>query len=164
MDREVENVFRDMPGNNCFACHPGNSHGLRLKFFADDEEGEVYTRIKPEKHFAGFPGILHGGIQCALLDEVAFWAMFDRVGKLGLTTKVQLNYLRAVNSNVELEARGKISKIRDRFVVVDTTLFDNNGDECTKGQITYYLPKKEVLFSIMGKEKFSEDLIRYIKE
>jgi len=164
MDREVENVFRDMPGNNCFACHPDNPHGLRLRFFADDEAGEVYTRIKPERYFAGFPGVLHGGIQCALLDEVALWAMFDRVGKLGLTTKVQLQYLKAVSSNVELKVRGKVSKISDRFVVVDTVIINHNGEECTKGQITYYLPVKEVLFGIMGEEKFSQHLMQYIKD
>lgn len=164
MDREVENVFTEMPGNNCFACHPNNSSGLRLRFYADDDAGEVYTRIKPEKHFAGFPGILHGGIQCALVDEVAFWAMFDKVGKLGLTTKIEIQYLKAVNANVDLEVRGRISKMRDRFVVVDTVILDDKGNECTKSQVTYYLPKKEVLFDVMGKEKFTEDLMQYIKE
>ena len=66
MIREIENVFVDFPDNNCFACHPHNHYGLQLKFFADDETGEVFTRVKPKGYFAGFPGILHGGIQCAL--------------------------------------------------------------------------------------------------
>ena len=87
MIREVENAFVDFPGNRCFACHPDNEHGLRLKFFADDERGEVFTKITPEHKFAGFPNILHGGIQSALLDEVAFWTMFDKLKKIGLTTK-----------------------------------------------------------------------------
>lgn len=164
MDREVENVFTDMPGNNCFACHPNNASGLRLRFFADDDTGEVYARIKPDQHFAGFPGILHGGIQCALVDEVAFWTMFDHIGKLGLTTKVEIQYQKAVSSEVMLEVRGKISKIRDRLVVVDAFIKDEAGNECTKSRVTYFLPRKEVLFEVMGKERFTEDLMQYIKE
>lgn len=164
MDREVENVFTEMPGNNCFACHPGNTKGLRLRFFADDDKGEVYTRVKPEKHFAGFPGILHGGIQCALVDEVAFWTIFDSIGKLGLTTKVDIQYQKAVSSDVMLEVRGRISRVRDRIVVVDTWITDNDGNVCTRGIVTYFLPRREVLFEVMGKERFTEDLMKYIKD
>lgn len=164
MHREVKNVFTGMPDNNCFACHPNNPSGLRLKFYADDETREVYTRIKPDRHFAGFPGILHGGIQCALVDEVAFWTMFDSIGKLGLTTRVDIQYQKAVSSGVVLEVRGKISKIRDRLVVVDAWITDEEGTECTKSRVTYYLPTRDVLFEVIGRDRFTEDLMQYIKE
>ena len=57
MIREIENIFLDFPGYGCFACDPRNDKGLRLKFFADDEKGDVFTKIVPEKHLQGFPGI-----------------------------------------------------------------------------------------------------------
>lgn len=164
MDREIDNVFRDMPGNNCFACHPENPVGLKLRFFADDARGDVYTRIKPEDHFSGFPGILHGGIQCALVDEVAFWAMFDKLGKIGLTTKVEMQYLKAVSSSFPLEVRGRVSRVRDRMVVVDTSIFYENNTELTKSRITYFLPNRKVLFDVMGEETFTPDLMKHIKE
>lgn len=93
MIREIENIFLDFPGYGCFACDPRNTHGLRLRFYADDEKGDVYTRTTPEKHLQGFPGILHGGIQCALVDEVAFWTMFDRYKKIALTAKIEMEFL-----------------------------------------------------------------------
>lgn len=163
MVREIENSFLDFPDNNCFACHPGNDLGLKLKFFADDETGEVFTKVRPADHFAGFPGILHGGVQCALVDEVAFWTMFDRLKKIGLTTKVEINYIKKVDSGKELEVRGKVSKIRGRHVVVDTKIIDQKGNECTTSKITYFLPKKEVVFDVLGEERFNEKFLSFIK-
>ncbi len=162
MIREIENVFVDFPDNNCFACHPHNHYGLQLKFFADDETGEVFTRVKPKEYFAGFPGILHGGIQCALVDEVAFWAMFDRVGKIGLTTKVEMQFSKKVDSNMTLNVRGKVTRSRGRYVVVDAVIMDENGDECTKSSVTYFLPNKDVLFQVMGKERFTGKFLDFI--
>ena len=56
MIREIENIFLDFPGYGCFACDPRNKLGLRLKFFADEKNGDVFTKITPEKHFEGFFG------------------------------------------------------------------------------------------------------------
>ena len=164
MIREVKNEFLDFPDNNCFACHPNNDLGLKLKFFADDETGEVFTKVKPADHFAGFPGILHGGVQCALVDEVAFWAMFDKIKKIGLTTKVEINYIKKVDSSMELEVRGKISKIRGRHVVVDTKIINDKGIECTSSKVTYFLPKKDIVFDVLGEERFNEKFLSYIED
>lgn len=162
MPREIENTFIDFPDNKCFACHPDNEHGLKLRFFADDDKGEVFTKVKPQEYFAGFPGILHGGVQCALVDEVAFWAMFDKVGKIGLTTKVEINYNKKVDSNIELEVRGKVTRIRGRYVFVEATIYNDMGEECTTSNVVYFLPKKETAFEVLGKERFNDKFKEYI--
>ncbi len=162
--REIKNIFTRMPGSFCFACHPENEIGLKLKFYADDEKEEVYSTVKPQKSFSGFPGILHGGIQCTLLDEVAFWAMFDKVGKIGLTTKIEVEYLRAVKIGETLEIRGKVLRVRERIVTVLATITCGKGEVYTKAKITYFLPTKDALFSVMGKDKFGKEFIQYIKD
>ena len=164
MIREVENSFIDFPGNNCFACHPNNSHGLKLKFFANDDTGEVFTKIKPEKHFNGFPGILHGGIQCALVDEVAYWAMFDKIKKIGLTAKIDLQYLKPVPMNVELEVSAKVTTVKNRKVTVETYIQEENAGVCTKAEVLYFLPNKKAVFKVFGEESFNEKFLSYIME
>ncbi|MGI9535062.1 MAG: PaaI family thioesterase [Thermodesulfobacteriota bacterium] len=164
MIREVENSFIDFPGNNCFACHPNNNHGLKLNFFANDETGEVFTKIKPETHFNGFPGILHGGIQCALIDEVAYWAMFDKIRKIGLTAKINLQYLNPVPIGVELEVVAKVTHIQNRKVTVDTLIRDENSEVLTKADVLYFLPNKRVVFKVFGEESFNEKFLSYIME
>ena len=164
MDRQLENAFIDFPGYGCFACDPRNNMGLRLKFFADDEKGEVYTKITPEHHLQGFPGILHGGIQCALMDEVAFWTMFDKYQKIALTAKMDMEFLRPVGTDAELTVRGKIQEENGRKVSVTVSIFNENNKVCTRSRVDYTIPKREVTYKIMGKEKFTEKFQKYLTD
>jgi acyl-coenzyme A thioesterase PaaI-like protein len=164
MIHEIENVFIDFPGYGCFACDPRNNLGLRMKFYADDEKEDVFVRIKPEDHFSGFPGILHGGVQCALVDEVAFWAMFDRLKKIGLTMKVEMDFLNAVKTSSFLEIRGKVDKIQGRRVSVTANILNDENEICTRSRVAYYIPRKEVLFKIMGRERFTEKFWKYLED
>ncbi len=51
----------------CFVCGQRNPVGLKLRFALDD--GDVVTRFMPGPEHQGFPGVTHGGILAALLDE-----------------------------------------------------------------------------------------------
>lgn len=164
MIREIENIFTDFPEYGCFACGPSNEIGLKMKFFADDDADEVFTKMNLHRHFAGFPGILHGGIQCVLMDEVAFWAMFDKVKKIGLTAKMELDYKRKVETLKEIEIRGKISEIKNRRVVVDVRILDGRGIVTASSKVTYLIPNRKVLYDLIGKEKFSEKFQQYIQD
>ncbi len=164
MIREINNVFTDFPDYGCFACDPRNKLGLRMKFFADDASGEVFTKINLAKHFSGFPGIMHGGIQCALIDEVAFWTMFDRFEKIGLTAKIEINYQRKVETLKNIEVRGKVREFKNRRVAVDVEIIDENQQVSVTGIVTYLIPKREMLYKLLGEEKFTEKFQRYIQD
>ncbi len=163
MIREIENIFLDFPGYGCFACDPRNTHGLRLKFYADDEKGDVYTRTTPEKHLQGFPGILHGGIQCALVDEVAFWTMFDRYKKIALTAKIDMEFLRPVGAASEIEVRGRVADVDGRKIGVEVIIYEQQK-VCTKCRVDYIIPGKEVTMRVMGKERFTEKFKKYLDD
>lgn len=163
MIREIENIFLDFPGYGCFACDPRNTHGLRLRFYADDEKGDVYTRTTPEKHLQGFPGILHGGIQCALVDEVAFWTMFDRYKKIALTAKIEMEFLRPVGAASEIEVRGRIADVDGRKIGVEVIIYEQQK-VCTKCRVDYIIPGKEVTMRVMGKERFTEKFKKYLDD
>ena len=164
MIREIENIFVDFPGYGCFACDPGNEHGLRLKFFADEDTGEVFTKYTPEQHQEGFPEILHGGIQCALIDEVAFWTMFDKFQKIALTSKLDMEFLRPVKSTSELTIKGKVTEVEGRKVSVEVKLLNDKNKVCTRSTVDYTITKREVTYKIMGKEKFTEKFEKYLED
>jgi len=54
--------------SNCFGCSPRNAQGLQLTFVQVGPH-TVESRWTPADHLGGAPGILHGGIQAAALDE-----------------------------------------------------------------------------------------------
>ena len=164
MIREIENIFLDFPDYGCFACDPRNRRGLRLKFFADGESGDVFTKYTPQVHQEGFPGIVHGGIQCALIDEVAFWTMFDKYQKIALTSKLDMEFLRPVDGGSELTIRGKVVESDGRRVRVEVNLLNDKNKVCTRSRVDYTIPKREVTYKIIGKEKFTEKFQKYLED
>jgi acyl-coenzyme A thioesterase PaaI-like protein len=54
----------------CFICGLENPVGLHLHIYETDP-GVVETTYTAPEHFQGYPGVLHGGIVGALIDEIA---------------------------------------------------------------------------------------------
>lgn len=53
----------------CFICGLKNPVGLHLHIF-ETESGVVESTYTAPEHFQGYPGVLHGGIVGAILDEL----------------------------------------------------------------------------------------------
>src|SRR5215213_8751067 len=54
----------------CFICGLENPVGLHLHIY-ETEPGVVETTYIAPEHFQGYPGVLHGGIVGAIIDEIA---------------------------------------------------------------------------------------------
>jgi len=59
----------------CFLCGVENPHGMKLTWFSDFEQGVVWTDVEVAPYYNGYPGVTHGGIVAALLDETSFRAI-----------------------------------------------------------------------------------------
>ena len=92
--RPINNPFLEGPEYDCFGCAPNNPLGLALEFFEDGDE--IRSTWKPREHFEGFKGVLHGGIQAALHDEIASWVVFVKLGTAGYTQNLSVTYLAPV--------------------------------------------------------------------
>ena len=53
----------------CFACGLDNPIGLKMAFYEDDG-GRIVASFTTHEAHQGYPGMVHGGIVTALLDEV----------------------------------------------------------------------------------------------
>ncbi len=76
---EKQPVARD-----CFICGWGNEISMKADFYNDVEAGEVFAEVMIPSYGDGWPGIAHGGIVAALLDETSYRSIwldgnFDRV-------------------------------------------------------------------------------------
>ena len=52
----------------CFVCGLENPIGLKMAFYQDTEE-RVVAEFTPGDEHQGYPGVVHGGIVTAMLDE-----------------------------------------------------------------------------------------------
>jgi len=56
---------------SCFLCGRQNPIGLKMTWHNDREAGQVRAEIVVPEHFNGYPGVVHGGIVAAILDETS---------------------------------------------------------------------------------------------
>jgi len=138
MARSIHNPFRGTEGYNCFGCSPDNESGLKMHF---EEEGEeVVSRWNPDRRFQGFIGVLHGGVQATLMDELASWFVFAKLGTAGVTARMEVIYHKPVMiSKGPLVLRARLAEQKRRLAVIRVTLTDHDGTLCSEGMMEYFL-------------------------
>ena len=95
---------------NCFVCGLGNPDGLQLTFY-EQEAGQVVAETIVPARFQGYPGVVHGGIVAAMLDEVAMRsAMVDDHLRFMVTAKMTLRYRKAIPVEQPLRLVGRIER------------------------------------------------------
>ncbi|WP_347838034.1 PaaI family thioesterase [uncultured Draconibacterium sp.] len=159
--KKIKNPWKD-PKNigeyNCFACSPYNSGGLHLEFWEDCEE--IVTKWNPERCYEGWIGVLHGGIQATLLDEIGGWVVMLKLQTSGVTSDLQVRYLKPVKvSKGELTVRGRLESFEGRIAKISATLYDGEGEECAKADVSYFVfPEKiaKARYQYPGVEAFYE--------
>ena len=160
--RKIKNPWKDPKNDgvyNCFACSPYNSAGLHLEFWEDGDE--IVTKWKPTKDYEGWLGVLHGGIQATLLDEIGGWAVMLKLKTTGVTSDMSVQYLKPVKvSSGELTIRGKIVSEEGRIAKIAASLYNGDGEECATALLSYFVfPEKiaKARYQYPGFEAFYED-------
>ncbi len=131
-----EILRNDSPDNMCFGCSPHNARGLRLEFRGVGPR-EVESRYEAAPHLCGAPGVIHGGIQAALLDEVMGMAIHRALGDEApwiVTVDFQLEYLRPVSTETPIVLRGRCLRSEGREHFVEGEIQDGSGNRLTVAQ------------------------------
>ena len=115
----------------CFICGLENPIGLHLHFY-ETEPGTVESIYSAPDHFQGFPGVLHGGIVAAILDEVSARTLIGtdaENSRFMFTAKLELKYRRNVPINRALRIIGRAGKSRSKSAEAWAGIYDNETDE-----------------------------------
>lgn len=89
----------------CFACGTKNSLGLRLVFFravACDGAQLYCTQVTPSPHWQGFAGVLHGGLQSTIIDDLMSNHLFNLERVWAATAELKLRFKRPVPLDQDL--------------------------------------------------------------
>jgi uncharacterized protein (TIGR00369 family) len=121
--------------SQCFVCGLDNPAGLRVRFFRAGEDEAVAT-CEPDRVFAGYHGLLHGGVASSLLDEIMIKAVLAR-SKLAVTARMTVNYHRPVPLGTRLTLRGRIRNQRGRIFETEGWLADPDGTRLVSASGTY---------------------------
>ena len=82
--------------HHCFVCGVNNPYGLHLAFF-DNGVDQVWCDYTIPEHYQGYPGVAHGGVVAAILDEICGrTAMIADTEHFMMTAKMEVRYRRSV--------------------------------------------------------------------
>jgi uncharacterized protein (TIGR00369 family) len=96
----------------CFLCGLQNPVGLKLAFYDDLENRQVRAEFVIPAEYQGYPGVVHGGIVAAILDETAGRAVMlgGKHDNLFATMRITVRYRRPTPTETELIALGWVEK------------------------------------------------------
>jgi acyl-coenzyme A thioesterase PaaI-like protein len=113
---------------HCFVCGLENQYGLRLRFY-ETGPGEVTAEYTVPDQFQGYPGLVHGGIVTAMLDEVTGRAhISDGETRFMYTAKLEIRFRKNVPINTPLRVVGNIVKSKRRMASSTGKIIGPGGD------------------------------------
>ncbi len=128
-------IVNDGPQDFCFGCGQQNESGFRLRYRRIGESSVEAEYNVPER-FRGAEGVVHGGIQAALLDEImgltvhTFLAGEDH--KI-VTAEMNVRYRRSTPIEEPLTIRGHLNRTEGSNLFLTAEILDGKGELLTEG-------------------------------
>lgn len=115
----------------CFICGVENPVGLHLHIY-ETAPGVVEAMFTAPEHFQGYPGVLHGGVVGAILDELSGRALMGpdpAAPRFMFTARLEVKYRKNVPIGVPLRIVGKAGKSRSRSAEGWAGIYDTRDGE-----------------------------------
>ena len=79
-----------------------------------------------------------------LLDEICAWVIARKLQTTGVTSKMETRYMKSIMTTDDyVVLRARIREQKRNIILVDASIFNMNGEECTKATCTYFTFSKE---------------------
>lgn len=124
----------------CFACGKLNPIGLKLEF--SEENGEYVTVFTPREEHQGYPGIMHGGITAAILDEVCARYILAK-GVLAFTAALNVRYRKGIPIGKPVTFKSRIIQQRGRMYEVEGQAVLEDGFVAAEASVKVMKAKKQ---------------------
>lgn len=136
----MDDLVKQPNSQMCFVCGMENPIGLGL-FFYEDGDGRVVATFTPREEHQGYPGLLHGGIAAALLDEVLGRVAIGR-GVWLMTARMEIRYKQMIPLDQPLTVVGETVRETRRLLEAKGELRLADGTVAATATATY-LPVPE---------------------
>ncbi|HEX2031987.1 MAG TPA: PaaI family thioesterase [Actinomycetota bacterium] len=115
MTAEDDGAFRPLPSHyeHCFGC--GREHPTGLHLEMEGGGGRVRGWFEVTEHHQGAPGLAHGGVIAAALDEGMGYLLW-LVGSPAVTGRLEVDYAKPVPVGARLELEGWLERVEGRRI------------------------------------------------
>ena len=112
----------------CFGCGMENPIGLKIMFYQTGPD-EVTAECKLGEKYQGYPGVAHGGIVAAMLDEVAARSLMGgKPTRFMYTAKLNIKYRNNVPIGQPLRLVGKVVKVKKQTATAKGAVYGPDQD------------------------------------
>jgi acyl-coenzyme A thioesterase PaaI-like protein len=136
---------------HCFVCGIANPYGLHMRFYAP-RVGEVEAHITVPEQFQGYPGVVHGGIVAAMLDEVAGRIYMNggdgKAPRFMFTGKLEIRYRKNVPVGKPLRLVGIGIKDNGRVASAKSFIFDETDTLLAEAEALLLNTPEELLTNV----------------
>ncbi len=108
----------------CFGCGDLNPAGLKLEFRFEGDK--AVADFLPQEQHQGYPGVVHGGVTAAALDEAMGWAMYA-VGVWAMTGKMEVRFRQPLPLHQKAVVSGEVIRNRGRWLEVRGEIRSQEG-------------------------------------
>lgn len=140
--RKIKNPWLRKEGYKCFGCCPHNPIGVKMEFFEDGDD--IVSYWKPSEYYQGWIDTLHGGIESTLLDEICGWVVFRKLLTAGVTSKLEVRFLKPImTTDPLLTLRAHLVEMNRNLATIEASITNSKGVECTTATAVYFTFNKE---------------------
>lgn len=116
---------------HCFVCGLSNVVGLQIHFYSIEANSVVADYVVNE-NYQGYPGVVHGGIVAAILDEAAGRSLMqsgsdDGEPRFMYTARLDIRYRQNVPVGQPLHIEGKAGKVKGRTATAHAHIQNSRG-------------------------------------
>ena len=112
--------FRPLPSHydRCFGCGPKHPTGLHLQMSGAGLK--VKGSFTVTEHHQGAPGLAHGGVIAAAMDEGMGYFLW-LLETMAVTAHIEVDFKRPVPMGARLELEGEVTKVEGRKIFATMT-------------------------------------------
>jgi acyl-coenzyme A thioesterase PaaI-like protein len=127
--KETQPLSSRQPNSRqCFVCGLANPFGLHIRF-DNSSPGEVTAEYTVSEEFQGYPGIVHGGIVAAMLDEAAGRShMSGDPPRFMFTARLNICYRKNVPVGKPIRLVGRAGKRHVRSAAATSAIYNQDGE------------------------------------
>lgn len=123
-----------------FVNAQSNPDGLGAQFFTSPDALVAMRWENSKPGHSGYPGLVHGGVSAAILDELMAHAAYVLRGKYSITLNIKLEFFKPIRvgevvtgSAFKMNKEGRTTKVR-------AYLFRADGKVAVKSTAIFFLP------------------------
>ena len=131
MEYNFKMTIKQPNSRMCFICGLENPIGLHLHIYETSPGMVESTYVAPD-HFQGYPGVLHGGMVAALVDEMAGRSLMGSdpsKPRFMFTARMEVRYRKNVPIGKLLKVIGKAGRSKSNSAEAWAGIYEAETDE-----------------------------------